>query len=126
MISQLDIAIRSQPKSSSPQLVAIALMHRLHILCLQLFLTILQVIGERSEEESTVSPSSSSSTVSSPPSIDESRKIRRLAEIEAKMLRHVTSPLVRIRPSENRRSRRGHPASRPPSPQLFDIDEEDC
>lgn len=42
------------------------------------------------------------------------------------MLRHVTSPLVRIRPSENRRSRRGHPASRPPSPQLFDIDEEDC
>lgn len=118
MISQLDIAIRSQvisssysrvfypisshpsisfysihpshsipfqPKSSSPQLVAIALMHRLHILCLQLFLTILQVIGERSEEESTVSPSSSSSTVSSPPSIDESRKIRRLAEIEAKV-----------------------------------------
>ncbi|GMR36811.1 hypothetical protein PMAYCL1PPCAC_07006, partial [Pristionchus mayeri] len=146
MIASIDIALRSQPKGSSPQLVAIALMHRLHILCVQLFLTILQVIGERSEEdEATVS---SSSTVSSPPSIDESRKIRRLAEIEAKvlitisftpnhlpfplvdtfllirMLRHVTSPLVRVRPLEPRRSRRGHPASRPPSPQLFAIDEE--
>lgn len=122
MLAPLDIAIRSQPKSSSPQLVAMALMHRLHILCVQLFLTILQVIGERSEEETTVSPSS---TVSSHLSIDESRKIRRLAEIEAKMLRHVQSPLSRVRPSEVRRSRRGHPASRPPSPQLFAIDEEE-
>ncbi|GMT16664.1 hypothetical protein PFISCL1PPCAC_7961, partial [Pristionchus fissidentatus] len=129
MLGPLEIAIRSQQAgnaNSSPQLVAIALMHRLHVLCVQLFLTILHVIGDHVEAESSATVSSSRSSPPPAAMIDESRKIRKLAEIEAKMLRHVTSPLIAVRPAEPRRSRRGHPASRPPSPQLFAIDEEDC
>ncbi|KAF8374587.1 hypothetical protein PRIPAC_81016 [Pristionchus pacificus] len=144
MLVQSNIAVRSQPKINfTPHLVAIFLMQRLHVICVQLFLAILQMIGEQSED-------SHSSESPSLPS-DESRQMRRLAEIEAKvlitlpgiplennqnspsrhfllirMLRLVTSSLEKQQSnsSEHRRSRRSIPASCPPSPKLFAIDEE--
>ncbi|KAK5984231.1 hypothetical protein GCK32_022024 [Trichostrongylus colubriformis] len=72
-------------KSDMTQVVALAVISRLHDWCVQLFwITVFCVMG---------------------------------------LLRHITSPLLtNLRPVT--KSSKKRPASRPPSPQLFDIEEE--
>ncbi|CAI4232724.1 unnamed protein product [Auanema sp. JU1783] len=112
-------------KAEMRQVVAIAVLHRLHEWCVQLFwITILCVMGCCGDEKSTSDLKKSNSLYLT--SSDNRRASIRhnLAEIELKVLRHLTAPqLIRGNRSSSRSSKR-RPLSRPPSPQLFAIAEE--
>ncbi|CAJ0587109.1 unnamed protein product, partial [Mesorhabditis spiculigera] len=112
-------------------MIAGALIHRLHQWCVNLFwITILCVIGYVGDEQQKCSAiqlneqrhhKRKSMHAERPRS-----RTRDIAEIEMKLLRHLTSPQnAGIRPVIKASSRKRHAvASRPPSPQLFDIREE--
>ncbi|CAB3403924.1 unnamed protein product [Caenorhabditis bovis] len=113
----------SNSKMPSPQMrqvLAQAVIEKLQHWCMQLFwMTILCVINCCGDEKK--SPQNPSIT----PSLPEKKKRQSLSDIEQKMLRHLTSPYLAsplrpvIRPTKKRI------LSRPPSPQLFDIAEEE-
>ncbi|CAJ0950765.1 unnamed protein product, partial [Mesorhabditis belari] len=115
--------------------VAVALIHRLHQWCVNLFwITLLCVIGCVGDEQQKCSAIQLNAQRhhkrKAMGNVEKRRsRTRDIAEIEMKLLRHLTSPQnVAMRPvhQQQRQSRKRHTgvASRPPSPQLFDIREE--
>uniref|UniRef100_A0A7I4Y0A9 Protein E01G4.3, isoform a n=1 Tax=Haemonchus contortus TaxID=6289 RepID=A0A7I4Y0A9_HAECO len=109
-------------KSDMTQVVALAVISRLHDWCVQLFwITVFCVLGVCGDEESRTSIYQLHEKQQQQESL--TRKRTSIAEIEKKLLRHITSPfLSNLRPVS--KSTKKRPASRPPSPQLFDIEEE--
>ncbi|VDL80190.1 unnamed protein product [Nippostrongylus brasiliensis] len=109
-------------KTDMTQVVAIAVISRLHDWCIQLFwITVLCVMNCCGDERSRTSfwqlhEKQQQQEYST-------KKRTSIAEIEMKLMRHITSPLLsNLRPVT--KSSKKRPASRPPSPQLFDIEEE--
>ncbi|KAL6733462.1 hypothetical protein Aduo_004107 [Ancylostoma duodenale] len=109
-------------KADMTQVVALAVISRLHDWCIQLFwITVFCVMGCCGDEKSRTSIRQLHDQQQQQQQL--SRKRTSIAEIEMKLLRHITSPLLsNLRPVT--RSSKKRPASRPPSPQLFDILEE--
>uniref|UniRef100_A0A0K0DKL3 Cyclin N-terminal domain-containing protein n=1 Tax=Angiostrongylus cantonensis TaxID=6313 RepID=A0A0K0DKL3_ANGCA len=101
-----------------------ALISRLHKWCVEVFwITIFYIIDFCGDEQlrSTISELYESKQLHQQHRTSEN--CRSLAEIEIKLFRHLTSPLwANLRPIT--RSSKKRPASRPPSSQLFDIQEE--
>ncbi|CAJ0608205.1 unnamed protein product [Cylicocyclus nassatus] len=108
-------------KSDMTQVVALAVISRLHDWCIQLFwITIFCVLGCCGDEKSRTSIRQLHERQQQQQT---TRKRTNIAEIEQKLLRHITSPLLsNLRPVTKSSKKRA--ASRPPSPQLFDIVEE--
>ncbi|KAK6733646.1 hypothetical protein RB195_017414 [Necator americanus] len=109
-------------KADMTQIVALAVISRLHDWCIQLFwITVFCVMGCCGDEKSRTSIWQLHEQQQQHQQL--SRKRTSIAEIEMKFLRHITSPLLsNLRPVM--KSSKKRPASRPPSPQLFDILEE--
>ncbi|VDO64243.1 unnamed protein product [Heligmosomoides polygyrus] len=113
-------------KTDMTQVVAMAVINRLHNWCVQLFwITVLCVMGCCGDEKSRTSiwqlhEQEQRRQQHLSPS---QKRTTSIADIEMKLLRHITSPLLsNLRPVT--KSQKKRPASRPPSPQLFDIEEE--
>ncbi|KHJ98994.1 hypothetical protein OESDEN_01009, partial [Oesophagostomum dentatum] len=113
---------KEMAKADMTQVVALAVISRLHDWCVQLFwITVFCVMGCCGDEKSRTSIRQLHDRQQHQQQT--SRKRASMAEIEMKLLRHITSPLLsNLRPVT--RSTKKRPASRPPSPQLFDIEEE--
>uniref|UniRef100_A0A8R1HL91 Uncharacterized protein n=1 Tax=Caenorhabditis japonica TaxID=281687 RepID=A0A8R1HL91_CAEJA len=112
----LQIHAQKLPSTQARQVVAQALIEMLQNWCMQLFwMTIFCVVNCCGDD--TVEKKKPKRCVAG-----ESKK--KLEDIEQKMLRHLTSPLISgpLRPVKQSRRRI---SSRPPSAQLFDIAEEE-
>ncbi|EFP05214.1 hypothetical protein CRE_04079 [Caenorhabditis remanei] len=115
---QSSLAAQKMPSTQARQVLAHALIETLHNWCMQLFwMTVLCVINCCGEEDE-------KKTQKKQPERPEPKK--RIEDIEQKMLRHLTSPIISgpLRPVR-RNSKKRVFYSRPPSPQLFDIAEEE-
>uniref|UniRef100_A0A1I7UUG3 Uncharacterized protein n=1 Tax=Caenorhabditis tropicalis TaxID=1561998 RepID=A0A1I7UUG3_9PELO len=107
------------PSTQARQVLAHALIETLQNWCMQLFwMTVLCVINCCGEEEE-------KKTQKKHQERPEPKK--RIEDIEQKMLRHLTSPMIsgQLRPVRKPTTKRRVFYSRPPSPQLFDIAEEE-
>uniref|UniRef100_A0A915EI08 Uncharacterized protein n=1 Tax=Ditylenchus dipsaci TaxID=166011 RepID=A0A915EI08_9BILA len=110
--------------------VALAVIHRLHQWCCQLFwLTIVCVIGCCGELQGSKSETLADVRRSIAANGSQ-RRCKTVTDLEMQLLRHLTCPQTAIlRPLRQQSSRsikkRQH-LSRPPSPQLFDIFEEEA
>ncbi|CAD5215411.1 unnamed protein product [Bursaphelenchus xylophilus] len=104
--------------------VALAVIHKLHRWCCQLFwLTLVCVIGcygELNEDKQKTIKS-----VRKNISLTSQRRSKTVSDLEMQLLRHLTCPQTAIlRPISRSTGHKKRHLSRPPSPQLFDIHEE--
>ncbi|CAD5211240.1 unnamed protein product [Bursaphelenchus okinawaensis] len=134
----MDFAYRSEDSKSSryrqrqqryeatvlKNAVALAVIHKLHRWCCQLFwLTLVCVIGcygELSEDKQ-----QTIKNVRKNISLTSQKRSKTISDLEMQLLRHLTCPQTAIlRPISRSSSHKKRHLSRPPSPQLFDIFEE--
>jgi hypothetical protein len=108
--------------------VALAVIHRLHKWCCQLFwISIVFIATYCGEVQNLNSKSETLADVRRSISASSQRRNQRISDIEMQLLRHLTCPQTAIlRPlrQSSRATKKRHHLSRPPSPQLFDIAEE--
>ncbi|CAD6191714.1 unnamed protein product [Caenorhabditis auriculariae] len=119
---------KSQQMTSAQvrQILAQAVIERLQQWCMQLFwMTVLCVMNCCGESAPDSHKAARHPSLLLKSSTSSRRKRTSVAEIEKKLLRHLTSPYLTspLRPIS--RSHKKRVLSRPPSPQLFDIQEED-
>ncbi|KAI1720357.1 hypothetical protein DdX_05745 [Ditylenchus destructor] len=104
--------------------VALAVIHRLHKWCCQLFCVVLFLcVGEMQNSKSETLADVRRSIVNS-----SQRRCKTITDLEMQLLRHLTCPETALRPlrvQSSRPMRKRHHLSRPPSPQLFDIYEDE-
>ncbi|CAB05715.1 uncharacterized protein CELE_E01G4.3 [Caenorhabditis elegans] len=115
---QSRLAAQKMPSTQAKQVLAHALIETLQNWCMQLFwMTVLCVINCCAEEDEKKPKRKHQ---------EHPEFKKRIEDIEQKMLRHLTSPMISgpLRPVRKLSSRRVF-SSRPPSPQLFDIAEEE-
>ncbi|CAI5441821.1 unnamed protein product [Caenorhabditis angaria] len=114
-------ASSSKQTNQVRQVIAHALIEKLQHWCMQIFwMTVFCVMNCVGDDEEDLMKSKKSKKSS------EQKRKTSLTDIEQKMLRHLTSPYLSspLRPV-HRQSKRRPVLSRPPSPQLFDIAEEE-